>query len=58
MIAPLLRLVLGGNEMPQIGTCFRLAAKAAFAFGLGLGPSQTAEAAYDVKPGEIAGKLA
>ena len=34
----------------------RFAAKAAFAFGLGLGPSQTAEAVYDVKPGEVAGK--
>jgi acetyl esterase/lipase len=42
--------------MASIGTCFRLAAKAAFAFGLGLGPSQTAEAIYDVKPGEVAGK--
>ncbi|MGD9501933.1 MAG: alpha/beta fold hydrolase [Methyloceanibacter sp.] len=42
--------------MPSIGTCLRLAAKAAFAFGLGLGPAQTAEAAYDVKPGEIGGK--
>ena len=40
--------------MPSIGTCFRLAAKAAFAFGLGLGPSQTADAVYDVKPGEVA----
>src|SRR5262245_24781330 len=56
MIAPLLRLVLGRNEMPQIGTCFRPAAKAAFAFGLGLGPAQTADALYDVKPGEVAGK--
>ena len=51
MIAPFLRLVLGGNEMPSIGTWFRLAAKAAFAFGLGIGPSQTADALYDVKPG-------
>ena len=42
--------------MPSIGTWFRLAAKAAFAFGLGIGPSQTADALYDVKPGEIAGK--
>jgi pimeloyl-ACP methyl ester carboxylesterase len=42
--------------MASIGTCFRLAAKAAFAFGLGLGPSQTAEAVYDVKPGEVSGK--
>ena len=42
--------------MQSIRTWFRLAAKAAFAFGLGLGPSQTAEALYDVKPGEVAGK--
>jgi acetyl esterase/lipase len=42
--------------MSSIGTCFRLAAKAAFAFGLGLGPCQTADALYDVKPGEAAGK--
>jgi acetyl esterase/lipase len=42
--------------MPQIRTCFRLAAKAAFAFGLGLGPAQTADALYDVKSGEVAGK--
>src|SRR5262245_20915940 len=41
--------------MPQIGICFRLAAKAVFAFGLGLGPAQTADALYDVKPGEVAG---
>jgi hypothetical protein len=56
MIAPFLRLVLGGNEMPSIGTWFRLAAKAAFAFGLGIGPFQMADALYDVKAGEIAGK--
>jgi acetyl esterase/lipase len=30
--------------MPSIETWFRLAAKAAFAFGLGIGPSQTADA--------------
>jgi hypothetical protein len=42
--------------MPSIGTWFRLAAKAAFAFGLGIGPFQMADALYDVKPGEIAGK--
>ena len=42
--------------MPQIRTCSRLAAKAAFAFGLGLGPAQTADAFYDVKPGEVGGK--
>ena len=42
--------------MPSIGTCYRLAAKAAFALGLGLGPGQTAYAIYDVKPGEVAGK--
>src|SRR5262245_16162000 len=29
----------------------------AAAFGLGLGPAQTADALYDVKPGEVAGKL-
>ncbi len=42
--------------MAQIRTCFRLTAKAAFAFGLGFGPAQTADALYDVKSGEIAGK--
>ena len=42
--------------MRSTGACFSLAAKAAFALRLGLGPSQTAYAIYDVKPGEIAGK--
>jgi hypothetical protein len=32
------------------------APKAAFAFGLCLGPAQKADARYDVKPGEVAGK--
>ncbi len=42
--------------MRSTGACFSLAAKAAFALRLGLGPGQTAYPIYDVKPGEIAGK--
>ena len=49
MIPPL-RAILGGDGMPSIGACFSLAAKAAFALCLGLGPGQTAYAIYDVKP--------
>ena len=42
--------------MQSIGACLKPAAKAALALGLGLGLWQEAEARYDVKPGELAGK--
>jgi pimeloyl-ACP methyl ester carboxylesterase len=42
--------------MRSTGACYRLAASAALALGLGFGPCPEAFAVYDVKPGEIRGK--
>ena len=42
--------------MQSIGACFRSAARGILAFGLSFGCWLEAEARYDVKPGEIAGK--
>lgn len=46
--------------MRSIEACFSFATRAALALGsilgLGLGASDEAEARYDVKPGEVAGK--
>jgi acetyl esterase/lipase len=42
--------------MPTIGAYLRIAAKAALAFCLGLYLRQEAQALYDVKPGDLAGK--
>jgi hypothetical protein len=42
--------------MQSIGAGFSAAAKAVLALGLGLGLTHEAEARYDVKPGEVAGK--
>jgi acetyl esterase/lipase len=47
---------IGGVGMQSIGACFRSAARGILAFGLSFGCWLEAEARYDVKPGEIAGK--